>query len=126
MTLTETPSSGSTFTSWSGCNSASGTTCTVTMNQNKTVIATFTAMQTFVISGYVTTCGAFPNPKFPISGVVMTGLPGNPITNSQGYYSATVPYDWSGTVTPRIPGQPSSWMSWPLRVWELLPAQGPV
>ncbi len=42
ITLTATPATGSTFTGWSG--ECSGTsTCTVTMNADKTVTATFTA-----------------------------------------------------------------------------------
>ncbi len=50
----------------------------------------YTAMlKTFVISGTTR-----------MEGVVMNGLPGNPITGSDGTYRATVDYDWSGTVTP--------------------------
>jgi hypothetical protein len=30
----------------------------------------------------------------------MQGLPGNPVSDERGYYSATVSYGWSGTVTP--------------------------
>ena len=52
-------------------------------------------LQTFTISGYVR-----KGDTSPISGVVMSGLPGNPSTNSSGYYSGTVQYGWSGTVTP--------------------------
>lgn len=37
-------------------------------------------------------------------GVVMQGLPGNPVTNPQGGYGAQVDYGWSGTVTPTKPG----------------------
>jgi hypothetical protein len=46
-------------------------------------------LKTFVISGTTR-----------MEGVVMNGLPGNPITGSDGTYRATVDYDWSGTVTP--------------------------
>ena len=35
-----------------------------------------------------------------IDGVTMSGLPGDPVSSSGGLYSATVDYDWSGTVTP--------------------------
>jgi hypothetical protein len=35
-----------------------------------------------------------------ISGVVLTGLPGNPSTTTDGSYSSTVDSGWSGTVTP--------------------------
>ena len=40
-TLTAVPATGSTFTSFSGCDSTSNNTCTVTMSSNKTVTATF-------------------------------------------------------------------------------------
>jgi len=39
-----------------------------------------------------------------ISGVVMSGLPRNPSTDNNGYYSATVSFGWSGTVTPTKSG----------------------
>jgi hypothetical protein len=34
----------------------------------------------------------------------MTGLPGNPVTSGGGFYSAVVPYGWSGTITPTKAG----------------------
>jgi len=46
-------------------------------------------LKTFVISGTTR-----------MEGVVMEGLPGNPITGSDGTYTAIVDYNWSGTVTP--------------------------
>lgn len=51
------------------------------------------------ISGYVRTSGGAG-----ISEVIMSGLPGDPITNSSGYYSTEVSYSWSGTVTPQRAG----------------------
>jgi M6 family metalloprotease-like protein/uncharacterized repeat protein (TIGR02543 family) len=39
-----------------------------------------------------------------LSGVVMNGLPENPITDASGNYSATVEYGWSATVTPSKAG----------------------
>jgi len=39
-----------------------------------------------------------------IGGVVMDGLPGNPVSDERGYYSATVSYGWKGTVTPTKEG----------------------
>ena len=42
ITITATPNSGSAFTGFTGCDSTSGNTCTVTMISNKTVTATFT------------------------------------------------------------------------------------
>lgn len=51
------------------------------------------ALITFTISGTV-----------GMEGVVMNGLPGNPITGKGGLYSATVDYGWSGIVTPTKEG----------------------
>src|SRR5207302_338993 len=41
VTLTASASGGSTFGGWSGCDTVSGTTCTVTMNASRSVTATF-------------------------------------------------------------------------------------
>lgn len=41
VTLTATPASGSTFGSWTGCDSVNGNQCTVAMNANRTVNASF-------------------------------------------------------------------------------------
>ena len=41
ITLTATPSGSSSFSSWSGCNSANGTICTVNLQSSITVTATF-------------------------------------------------------------------------------------
>ncbi len=63
----------------------------VTTNQgNQGYSAT---LLTFTISG---TTG--------MPGVVMSGLPGNPVTGTDGTYSATVNYGFSGTVTPTKEG----------------------
>ncbi len=48
---------------------------------------------TFAISGNV-----------GVPGVAMTGLPGDPVADSQGRYRAQVEYGWSGTVTPTREG----------------------
>ena len=53
----------------------------------------------YTISGNVRTSGGAG-----ISGVTMSGLPGNPSTDANGFYSATVPSGWSGTVTPAAAG----------------------
>jgi type II secretory pathway component GspD/PulD (secretin) len=39
-----------------------------------------------------------------MEGVVMNGLPGNPVTGKDGSYSVTVDYGWSDTVTPTKEG----------------------
>ncbi|HEY6185424.1 MAG TPA: hypothetical protein VIW67_24510 [Terriglobales bacterium] len=41
IALTATPASGSTFGGWSNCPSPSGNACTITLNDNETVTATF-------------------------------------------------------------------------------------
>jgi hypothetical protein len=51
------------------------------------------------ISGYVR-----DSSNVAINGVVMGGLPKDQKTDANGYYSATVPYGWSGTVTPSKDG----------------------
>ncbi len=52
-----------------------------------------TSPRTFTISG-----------RTGLSGVVMEGLPGNPVTDKKGYYSAKVPYGWTGVVRPKKDG----------------------
>jgi hypothetical protein len=39
-----------------------------------------------------------------MAGVQMKGLPGNPVTDQNGYYSAVVKYGFSGTVEPALDG----------------------
>ncbi len=46
VTLTATPSQGSSFSSWSGCDSTNGNSCTLTMNGARTVTATFVLSNT--------------------------------------------------------------------------------
>jgi hypothetical protein len=53
---------------------------------------------TFTISGTVTLGG------LGLADVVMNGLPGTPMTNTSGYYTATVNSGWSGVVTPTKTG----------------------
>ena len=50
----------------------------------------------YAISGTITAG------SFPLAGVVLNGLPGNPATNGSGFYSASVTSGWSGTVTPTL------------------------
>lgn len=49
---------------------------------------------TYTVSGKVTIDGA------PMEGVELSGLPGNPVTGSDGKYTATVSWGWQDTVTP--------------------------
>ncbi len=53
----------------------------------------------FNISGYIKSASGAG-----IEGVLLNGLPGNPVSNSNGYYSADVANGWSGTVTPEKTG----------------------
>jgi len=71
VTLTATPATGSSFTSWSGCETVSGATCTVTMNAARSVTATFTpqrftltAQKTRLLSGNGTVTSS-SNPPTP-------------------------------------------------------------
>jgi hypothetical protein len=57
VTLTAGASAGSLFGGWSGCDSVSGATCTVTMNAAKSVTATFT-LQQFTLSVFKTGLGS--------------------------------------------------------------------
>jgi uncharacterized repeat protein (TIGR02543 family) len=50
----------------------------------------------YTIAGVVTFYGN------SLSGVMMNGLPGTPLTDANGYYSASVPHGWIGTVTPEL------------------------
>ena len=84
VTLTASPASGATFTGWSGCDTVSGTTCTVTMSGARVVTATFD-LQRFTLtvdkaglgSGTVTSsppginCGTDCSEPYP-SGTVVT------------------------------------------------------
>jgi hypothetical protein len=49
VTLTATPATGSEITGWTGCDTASGATCTVTVDGNRTVNAEFT-LQRFTLT----------------------------------------------------------------------------
>lgn len=55
VALVAAPVGASTFVSWAGCDSDSGTVCTVTMNADKTVVATFNAANTIKIEADITT-----------------------------------------------------------------------
>ncbi len=52
----------------------------------------------YTITGRVTVGGS------GLEGVAMNGLPGNPTTDSVGYYTTSVESPWSGTVTPAKAG----------------------
>lgn len=52
----------------------------------------------FVISGHIKRAN-----NYGVQGVTLSGLPGNPVTNSDGYYEASVPTGWSGIAKPSYP-----------------------
>lgn len=54
--------------------------------------------KTYEISGRVTLNGA------GLAGVVLGGLPGEPVTDATGGYSVLVPFHWSGQVVPSADG----------------------
>ena len=47
-----------------------------------------------------TVCGTVTYDGSPLAGVVMNGLPGNPVTDANGFYAAKVGAGWSGTIAP--------------------------
>jgi alpha-tubulin suppressor-like RCC1 family protein len=91
---------GYNFLNWTENGTVLSTTnsCMFTVNSNRDLVANFTPV-TPTISGYVRASGGAG-----IIGVTMIGLPGSPTTDSSGYYTATVLYGWSGTVTPGAAG----------------------
>ena len=48
--------------------------------------------------------GSLPQLTWPDDPLNSRALPNRPVTGADGSYSATVPYKWKGTVTPRRPG----------------------
>jgi hypothetical protein len=54
---------------------------------------------------YIATKATFPiSGSTGLEGVVMKGLPGDPVTSADGCYRAVVDYGWTGTVTPTKQG----------------------
>jgi hypothetical protein len=53
------------------------------------------AVPTYTISGHILATG-----EVGVDSVVMHGLPGNPMTDADGAYTATVPEGWSGWIVP--------------------------
>lgn len=57
----------------------------------------FTTLRAHTISGYVLT-----SDSAGIDDVVLDGLPGDPLTDTDGYYTSMVDSGWSGTVKPTL------------------------
>ena len=90
VTLTATPSAGSTFTGWSGACSGTSTTCALTLNANKSVTATFGA------TGYTISASAGSGGLISPSGSVTVGYGSSrtfTIAASSGYRIADVKVD---------------------------------
>jgi hypothetical protein len=63
----------------------------------------FALEQTFTVNPTVS--GRVTNAGVGVAGVSIRGFPGGTvITDSNGYYAATVPYDWTGTALPYLAG----------------------
>jgi hypothetical protein len=60
------------------------------------------SLLTYTISGqvYFTSSTGMQTASTGLSGVVMSGLPGDPVTDESGSYSVSVDHGWTGTVTP--------------------------
>ena len=97
QSFTASPNPGYTVDTWfldGNSVQTGGSTYNLTqISASHTVYVTFEPLPPITISG---TTG--------LDGVTMNGLPGNPVTSGGGLYSATVPYNWSGTVTPTLAG----------------------
>ena len=91
--LAPVPAADYRFVDWGGDATGTDNPLVVTMTGNKTITANF-ALVTHTIGGTVTLSGG------GVPGVVMTGLPGNPETDSSGVYAAMVDHLFSGVVTP--------------------------
>lgn len=85
------------FVDWTGSVSSTDNPLVIgNVTADMTVTANFAASN-YTISGTVAFGGS------PLAGVTLNGLPGNPMTDSAGAYSAGIAYGWSGTATPSHP-----------------------
>ena len=57
VTVTAAAASNSSFSGWSGCDSASGSNCTVTLTADRMVTASFTVLRMTVLAGVPSTAG---------------------------------------------------------------------
>jgi hypothetical protein len=91
--LTAAASTGWTFTNWTGDITSATNPTTVHIDGDKNVSANYTEI-TFTISG-----------NAGVSGATISFTGGTPVTaDGSGNYSITVPYNWTGTVTPSKAG----------------------
>lgn len=92
------------FRAWDQTSGSTGAKSDITTNGGTTAFSTnvqtasiTVTIPVYSISGQVSTGSG-------LAGAVMNGLPGSPVTDSAGNYSAEVSYGWSGTVTPQLTG----------------------
>ena len=95
VTLTAPATSGgNTFASWTGCTSSSGATCTLAMNANTTVTASYAVPVTYVLT---------VNSTNPASGVAITVSPADNNSAANGTTSFTRTYNAAASVTLTAP-----------------------
>ena len=100
LTAPETDSAGNPFLYWEVGVPASRVTArelVLAMNADKPLRVVYSADN-------VAIAGTVMQAATPLAGVEMSGLPGNPLTDGNGLYTAKVPVGWTGTVTPRQAG----------------------
>jgi hypothetical protein len=105
--LTAEASSGSTFTSWTGCDSVNGNVCTVTMTADKSVTAVYTSSNRFLYADFTDYNGLWQ-----WSGSAWTQLTGahptNMVTSNGILYADFTDYNglwqWSGSAWTQLTG----------------------
>src|SRR5205807_1565926 len=106
VTLTAAPATGSAFAGWSGCDTVSGTTCTVTMSASRSVTATFN-LQSFTLTVSKAGLGR--------GTVTSTSSPGSPTQIDCGTTcsGASAPFNYGTVVTlTATPGTLSLFTGW--------------
>ncbi len=73
-------------------------------NNQNTVDSEYSGQASAIASGQLAISGIVTLSGNPLSNVVMSGLPGDPVTDASGNYSVMVEPWWSGTVTPTLAG----------------------
>ena len=100
---------GNSFSSWTGCNTANSTSCTVTMNANKTVTAGYTAPVLITPTVTVNPAASAISGTQPLSvTITVNGGSGNPtptgnISLASGSYTSATTALSSGSATISIP-----------------------
>ncbi len=94
--VTAVPSFGYHFVNWTGSGgfvSTDNPLVVTNVTAHLTIFAHY-AINYYSISGHVTRNGQ------PLAGVRLRNLPGNPLTDSSGYYSAMVQHGWGDVIFP--------------------------